>query len=322
MAFLKERGKTLEFLKFLEGIRLPFLDVFFSLITHLGGEILFILVGLIYYWCINKREGYFVLSVGFIGTLFNQFFKLLFRIPRPWVRDPGFTIVESAREGATGYSFPSGHTQSSVGVFGSVALLTKRRLIRVLCIAACILVPFSRMYLGVHTPLDVGVATLTALLLIFGLHPLIEKLTKCRHGMSVFLGCMLALSAAFLVFVLVFPFPSDLDAENYASGLKNAYKMVGCTAGMLLAYLVDERYLHFETKAAPMAQVLKLLLGLIPLLAIKEGLRTPLSLLFGGSAAADAVRYFLLTAFAGAVWPITFPILGRFVSRISAKKDI
>ncbi|MBO7292830.1 MAG: phosphatase PAP2 family protein [Clostridia bacterium] len=311
----------MQFLGFLESIRLPFLNTFFSLITHLGGEIVFILVGLVYYWCVNKREGYFVLSVGFLGTLFNQFFKLLFRIPRPWLRDPGFTIVESAREGATGYSFPSGHTQTSVGVFGSVALLTKRRIIRILCIAACILVPFSRMYLGVHTPLDVGVAAATALLLIFGLYPLMGKLTERRHGMTVFLASTLALSVAFLVFVLVFPFSADLDADNYASGLKNAYKMIGCTAGMLLAYLVDERYLHFETKAEPVAQILKLLLGLIPLLAIKEGLRVPLSLLFGGYAAADAVRYFLLTAFAGAVWPMVFPTIGRFVSRLRAKKD-
>ena len=138
--------------------------------------------------------------------------------------------------------------------------------------------------------------------------------------MPIFLGAMLSLSVVFLLFVLVFPFPTDLDAENYASGLENAYKMIGCTTGMLLAYLVDEKYLRFETKAEPLAQVLKLLLGLLPLLVIKEGLRAPLSLLFGGYAAADAVRYFLLTAFAGAVWPLTFPMLRRLVSRISAKK--
>ena len=46
--------------------------------------------------------------------------KLSFQIPRPWVLDPNFTIVEQAREAATGYSFPSGHSQSAVGTFGAL----------------------------------------------------------------------------------------------------------------------------------------------------------------------------------------------------------
>ena len=105
------------FLKFLEGIRNPVLDVFFSLITHLGEETVFMAVAIIVFWCFSKKDGYYLLSVGFIGTVLNQFLKLLFRIPRPWVKDPTFTIVESARAEATGYSFPSGHTQSAIGNF-------------------------------------------------------------------------------------------------------------------------------------------------------------------------------------------------------------
>ena len=89
-----------------------FLDKLMPLITMLGEETVFILVGLLFFWCINKREGYYLLTVGLIGTVINQFLKLLFRVPRPWVLDPNFTIVESARAEATGYSFPSGHTQN------------------------------------------------------------------------------------------------------------------------------------------------------------------------------------------------------------------
>ena len=46
----------MEFLKLLEGIRTPFLDSLFSLITHLGEETIFIVVGLLFYWCINKKK--------------------------------------------------------------------------------------------------------------------------------------------------------------------------------------------------------------------------------------------------------------------------
>ena len=114
----------MEFLYFLEELRNPVCDALFSVITLLGEETVFILLGLLFFWCINKWEGYYILTVGLIGTVFNQFLKLWFRIPRPWVRDPNFTIVESAREAATGYSFPSGHTQSALGSFGSIARWT------------------------------------------------------------------------------------------------------------------------------------------------------------------------------------------------------
>ena len=121
----------MEFLKLLESIRNPVLDAFFSTVTHLGEETLFILAGLICFWCINKHKGYYILSVGFAGTVLNQFMKLLFRIPRPWVQDESFTIVESARAEATGYSFPSGHTQSITGSMGCLARASKKTAVRV-----------------------------------------------------------------------------------------------------------------------------------------------------------------------------------------------
>lgn len=118
-------------LYFFESIRNPVLDFFFSTITHLGEETVFIVLAVIFFWCIDKKQGYYLLTVGFIGTVLNQFLKIFFRIPRPWVKDTSFTIVESARAEATGYSFPSGHTQSSVGVFGAMARWNKNTVLRI-----------------------------------------------------------------------------------------------------------------------------------------------------------------------------------------------
>ena len=108
----------MEVLYWLEGIRSPFLDTFFSLITHLGSETLFLAIAIIVFWYFSKTKGYYLMTVGFFGTLINQFLKLLCRIPRPWVKDPNFTIVEAAREEATGYSFPSGHTLAATMHYG------------------------------------------------------------------------------------------------------------------------------------------------------------------------------------------------------------
>ena len=143
--------------------------------TCFGEELAFLLLALTIFWCVSKEEGYYLLFVGFFGTALNQFLKLLCRIPRPWVRDPDFTIVESARSGAGGYSFPSGHTQNAVGTLGGIARWHKNRALRIVCIVLAALTAFSRMYLGVHTPLDVSVAAATAVVLIFVIYPIVRS---------------------------------------------------------------------------------------------------------------------------------------------------
>ncbi len=292
------------FLKFLEGLRNPVLDSFFSLITFLGDETIFIVIGILFFWCINKKHGYYVLSVGLLGTVVNQFLKLVFRIPRPWVFDPEFTIVESAREAATGFSFPSGHSQSSVGMFGSIALFCKKKWLKAVCIALCVLVPFSRMWLGVHTPLDVIVGSISALVLVFGMYPVFKSGSKKAIRILYFVMVLVAVS--FILYVHLGNFPQDMDAENLAHGMKNAYKMLGCILAMWLAYEMDEKYTHFETKAPILIQTLKLVGGLIPVILIKSLLKAPLNAIIGVDYIADGVRYFILCLFAGCIWPMTF----------------
>ena len=290
----------------LEKMRTPVGDAFFSLITHLGEETLFIVAGLLVFWCIDKLQGYYLLIVGLTGTVINQFLKLWFRIPRPWVKDPAFTIVESARAEATGYSFPSGHTQSSVGIFGAVARWNQNLVLRVICIAICVLVPLSRMYLGVHTPADVGVSVFVALVLIFGAYPLLQKGANDPKTMRMIMAFMLAIAAAYVAFVEFYPFPADVDPANLENGTKNAYTMLGCILGVWMTYEADSRYINFRTDAVWWAQMLKFVIGLGILLAIKAGLKAPLLAICNGHHVADAVRYFAMVAFAGCVWPVSF----------------
>lgn len=305
----------MEFLYLLEKIRVPGLNEFMLLITQLGEETAFLVIALILFWCVDKRRGYYVMSVGFLGTLANQFMKLLFRVPRPWVLDGNFTILEQAREAATGYSFPSGHTQSAVGTFGAIAYSAKKKWVRIVCIAIAVLVPFSRMYIGVHTPYDVLAAAATALVLILILHPLFYK--NDGKYIPALLAVMTVLCTAFLLYVELYPFPADIDQHNLESGVKNAYTLIGCLAGLLIVYFVDEKWLDFSTKAIWWAQILKVVLGLCAVLLVKEGLRTPIDALFGGTMAGRAFRYFLIVIVAGIVYPLSF----RWFSRLGRKKE-
>ena len=121
----------MEFLRFLESIRTPVGDALMSFITLFGEETLFIVLALVFFWCIDKKRGFYLLFTCFAGTVCIQFLKMVFRIPRPWVLDPNFTIVESAREAATGYSFPSGHTQCAAGLWGGIARSAKKRAVQI-----------------------------------------------------------------------------------------------------------------------------------------------------------------------------------------------
>ena len=302
----------MEFLYLLEKIRIPGLNEFMLAITTLGEETAFLVVALIVFWCVDKYRGYYVLGVGLMGTLASQFMKILCKIPRPWVRDENFTILEEAREAAGGYSFPSGHTQSAVGTFGAVAASEKKMAVVIICIVLAALVGFSRMYVGVHTPADVIVGALLSVALILILRPLM--LGKKRRIAAVY-WVMLALSVAFMLFMELYPNPQTLDTHNYEGALKNAYTLLGCSAGVLVVYYVDEKKLHFVTDAVWWAQILKTLLGLLVVLAVKEGLRSPLDALFDGHLAARAVRYFLVVLAAGSLWPLTF----RWFSRLGRK---
>lgn len=296
----------------LEKIRTPFWNGVMSAVTQLGGEVIFIVAAVVVFWCVSKWEGYYLMTIAFCGTVLNQFLKLICRVPRPWVRDPNFTIVESARAEATGYSFPSGHTQNAVGLFGGMARWGGRRWVRLGLTALALIITFSRMYLGVHTPADVGVSLVLAAALVLGLYPLMRRAQEKPRYMGYVLAAMLVVSGAFVVFVETCGFPADMDAENLASGIGNAWKMLGAVAGMTLAWLLDRRYIHFETQAVWWVQVIKVVVGMALLLAIKSGLKAPLLALLGHEGLAGGVRYFLLVLVAGAVWPLVFRPMSKW----------
>ena len=299
----------------LEKIRTPFWNGVMSAVTQLGGEVIFIVAAVVVFWCVSKWEGYYLMTIAFCGTVLNQFLKLICRVPRPWVRDPNFTIVESARAEATGYSFPSGHTQNAIGLFGGMARWGGRRWVRLGLTALALVIAFSRMYLGVHTPADVGVSLVLAAALVLGLYPLMRRAQEKPRYMGYVLAAMLVVSGAFVVFVEAYGFSADTDAENLASGIGNAWKMLGAVAGMTLAWMLDRRYIHFETQAVWWVQVIKVVVGMALLLAIKSGLKAPLLALLGHEGLAGGVRYFLLVLVAGAVWPLAFRPMSKWGKR-------
>ena len=98
----------LNIIRAIQSIANPFLDGLFQFITMFGEEAILIPLIAVIYWAFNKRMGEFIAYASLTSVLVNGAIKDIFKAKRP-IGEPG---IRSLRvETATGYSFPSGHTQ-------------------------------------------------------------------------------------------------------------------------------------------------------------------------------------------------------------------
>lgn len=296
----------MELLKMLQTIRTPALDVILGLVTRLGEETALMVAAMALLWCFNKERGFQLMLAGLAGTAVNQLLKAIFLIPRPWILDPTFTIVEAAREAATGYSFPSGHTQSAAIILGLAALWCNRKWLKAALIALVALVGFSRMYLGVHTPLDVGVSLVTGAVTVVFMDWVFRKAEadpKAFRRMTV--GC-LAMAVVLLAYLYLAPKRPANDPEFDAHGIKAGWTLMGTTIGMLAAWWYDREKLHFDTSACWWAQLCKLAIGLGLVMGVRLGMKPVLQLIFGDAIFTTGIRYCLMALVGGIVWPMSF----------------
>ena len=290
----------------LEQLRMPWLTTILSWMTYFGGLYGFMVLSIIVFWCIDKRCGYFMLSLGFVGTVINQFLKIIFRVPRPWIIDPKFEPVESAIADAGGFSFPSGHTQNVFATFGGIFAWTKKAWLKIVCVVMIVLVAFSRMYLGVHTPLDVGVSCGIGILLLVVLYPVFRSVEEHPNRMYGFIAVLALLTLAFFLYSYLCPFPEWMYAEehfvNITEARHNASILTGALVGVTIGYTLDLNKVRFDTKAKWWAQILKVVIGLVLTLALIEGPK----FILGKSELVTGIRYGLGVLFATGIWPMTF----------------
>ena len=140
----------LNFIIMIQKIDTPLLNSFFRAITSLGDELFYLLLFSFLLWCVDFYLGIRVGTIFLLSVYVNTGLKEIFRQPRP------FDILpEIQKVYASGYGFPSGHAQSSLVVWGSIAYWKRQIWIRNLSILLILLIGFSRIYLGVHFPTDI-----------------------------------------------------------------------------------------------------------------------------------------------------------------------
>jgi membrane-associated phospholipid phosphatase len=140
----------LNFIIMIQKINTPLLDSFFRAITLLGDELFYLLLFPFLLWCVDFYLGIRVGIIFLLSVYVNSGAKEIFQQPRPFDLLPEIQKVH-----ASGYGFPSGHAQSSLVVWGSIAYWKKQIWIRNLSVLLILLIGFSRIYLGVHFPTDI-----------------------------------------------------------------------------------------------------------------------------------------------------------------------
>jgi membrane-associated phospholipid phosphatase len=150
-------------IKGIQTIENPVLTAVIRVLTALGTEAFYIPVILFIFWCVDEKQGLRLTILILFSTWINGFFKGLLKQPRPYNLDPA---VMRAFEPS--YGVPSGHTQQSLVFWGASLRQAFRRadgegrrpvlrfpVLAVLAGFFIAVIPFTRLYLGVHFPTDI-----------------------------------------------------------------------------------------------------------------------------------------------------------------------
>ena len=262
-------------LRFIQQFKTPFLDFFFETITSLGETAIICLVLGCFYWAISKSEGEYLGKSLMLSLVTNCLIKNTFRLKRP-IGEEG--IVSIRTETATGYSFPSGHSQMNSTLYSGIYFWNKSKKYLALAIPFVILIGLSRLYLGVHYPKDV----LVGLGLGVGISYFVRWL-----GDRFYKPYFLALPALMVIF-----------------GFGGEYlKYLGLFYGFALGIAFEKKFVGFATEGISLGtKIARVSFGIISL----GGVALVLNAVFPKIILLSVIKYFIITFYAVGIYPYLF----------------
>ena len=268
----------LSILHAVQSIANPVLDVLFEAITILGEQTVVILALAACYWLYDKKFGEEFAFTLLLSGLVNCVIKGIVKAPRP-IGEPGVRTLRAHT--ATGYSFPSGHSQNAGTLYFFLAKKMGGKKWYILSAATCLLIGVSRLYLGVHWPSDVVVGLTLGIAMVWICPILWEKFDHEK------LLCVLSL--------LLLP-------VTVLIGQENLWKNYGMLVGLWLGMVFEHRFVNYEVKTSWPRRILRFVLGMALVLGVKEGLKPilPDHMIF------DGVRYGMMAFMALGLYPWIF----------------
>ena len=269
----------LEILRHIQSIANPFFDFLFQLITMCGEQIVLISIISIIYWALDKKFGEYIAYSVLTSVLLNNAVKDIFKMKRP-IGDEGIRTLREKT--ATGYSFPSGHTQSSASFYGAMAIYLKKKAMYIIATIMIILIGFSRLYLGVHYPKDVIVGGILGVLTSLICYKLYNR----------FENKMLLYVITFIVFIPALTFAHSADF----------IKGMGTYLGFVIGMYIEKKYVNFSIEGSTTVKVIRVLLGILILLVLQVGLKA----IFPSETIFSFIRYALISFVGIGIYPMIF----------------
>ena len=279
----------LDFLRYLESMRTEVLLKLFEAITLLGEEIILVLLIVVIYFTMDKKLGRKIFLIAVTSGCMNSVVKNFVKRPRPFMVGD---ITPVRVETATGYSFPSGHTQNLASWSTVIWTKYKKVWIGILALTGTILIAFSRMFLGVHYPSDVLAGAVLGIGIALFLNYVSEQLNDDKKLLLIIILCLLP----FAIFYLANP---DPEYEDF-------FKLYPMLPGFLLGMKVEERLAPLQYDVTVWKKILRVIIGVVCALVVKEGLKLPLDLGLTGALLLDAFRYFAMVFVIIGLCPILF----------------
>ena len=274
----------MDFLYWLQQLRNPILDFIFENISLVVNQTLLIGIVCFLYWCYDKKIAHKIFLSFCASGIAVQTLKIVCRIPRPWILDSRIQPKAKMIETATGYSFPSGHTQTATSACYSLLDVIKNKGIKTILIIFPILMMLSRMYVGVHSPLDVTVSFVLSSIIVYAC---IYFLNKDHDKNLVTMSFILILVS---IFTFIYAYIITTNGTSEYELVADSVKQVGASIGFALGAILETKILQFEIKKRNVKQIfIVIVFGLIGALFMKSGLKFVLP----EGIFSDGIRYFL-----------------------------
>ena len=262
----------LKYLLWLQNLRIlshEFYTLLFFYITSLGEYLIPIMTCAAIYWCIDKKLGSLIILNSALSLITTQLLKNFACIARPWILDSRIKPADIALPHAGGYSFPSGHSALAVSCWGSIGLWYKKnKKVLISAIIICLLVAFSRNYLGVHTLQDIIIGLLVATIVLIITYKL---LTWCENGKRRDLILALTVSAISTIIIAYTYFKSYPDiydsAGNIIANTKHSklsgFPKLGLVFGSFWGWYFERNFIKFDPKlGSTKTKIIRLIIGL------------------------------------------------------------
>ncbi len=287
----------LTILLFFQELRTPLLTFIANAASFCGELPIPLLVTVFIYWCVSKKKGIALLLSELSAISAIQVLKCIFRVPRPFMAYPD--RIHPLREStSTGYSFPSGHSTTAASFYGTLMHLYKNRTIAVISSVLIILVPLSRLYLGVHWPSDVIFGTLLGLLAAMYLSPLFIRAYESESSMRKLAAIAFPIAAAVSIISAVM-----LNMGTDERLLKDLMETAALGAGAIIGIYLERSHVGFSPAEKWGLRITALVAGLAVGGVIVIGIRAIPGLHYIGKA--------LGNMFFGVWVAFLYPMLGK-----------